>query len=66
MKFLLHKRHYVSEHKPYHRSVPTRGGGGEEPAIRKGARGPHYVAYIFVFLGSIRFNYVLVCRVDVT
>jgi len=40
-------------------SVPARpegGGAGTNyrcPAIRKGAQGPDYVAYVFVFLGSI-------------
>jgi hypothetical protein len=41
-------------------SVPTRPKEGWEagtnyrcPAVRKGAQGPDYVAYVFVFLGSI-------------
>ena len=39
--------------------LPRRGGP-------EGCPEPQFVAYVFVFLGSIRYNWVVICRVDGT
>jgi hypothetical protein len=37
-----------------------------EPGGPEEGPGPHYVAYIFDFLGSVRCNHVVICRIDGT
>jgi hypothetical protein len=47
-------------------SVPGGGVGGGKLVRITGGPEPHYIARVFVFLGSIRCNSVVTCRVDGT